>query len=197
VGPGNTAAVVGDLAVGDHVARHWACHTDDGRHAPCGGEMDVAASRLALTRNGQDGQAWWASVVGGKSRGRRSDSRARAWHVRSGCDGGCTTGIPSSRVVRVTAAAGGGREAGLEGSAVRLDPHTEPVWEAVRVLGGADAGEAVGGDTAAAVGVGSRWEEEGGGALQAQAAGGRAAHGGVDEGEVQEEGCGRAVSCCP
>ena len=170
--------------------------------------MDVAASRLAPTQagNGQDGQAWWASAVGGRSRGRRSDSRARAWHVRNGWDGGCTTGIPSSRVVRVTAAAaGGGREASLEGSAVRLDPDTR-LWEAARVPVGVDAVEAVGGGTAAAagapeapVGVASRWEEEeeGGGSLQAWAAGGRAAHGGVEEGEVQEEGCGRAVSCCP
>ena len=79
-----------------------------------------------------------------------------------------------------------------------------PGWEAARVLGGAGVGEAVGGGTEAAaaapetvVGPESRWEEEGGGALQAWAAGAREAHEGVDEGEVQEEGCGRAVSCCP
>ena len=78
---GGIAVLGADLAVGARVARHWVYRMDGEEHAPCGGEADAAASRLAPTQagNGQDGQAWWASVVGGKSRGRRSagsDSRA-------------------------------------------------------------------------------------------------------------------------
>ena len=73
VARGSRAVVV----VGVRGARHWACHINAERYAPCGKQMDVAASHLALTPagNGQDGQAWWVAFVGPKSRRGTGPSR--------------------------------------------------------------------------------------------------------------------------
>ena len=124
------------VVVGVRGARHWACHINAERYAPCGKQMDVAASHLALTPagNGQDGQAWWVAFVGPKSRRGTGPSR----HLGAASQGGCTNGIPSSYVVRVTAATDEGSRPGLDGAAARLNRHSMP--DQALVARGAEGG---------------------------------------------------------
>ena len=119
------------VVVGVRGARHWACHMNAGRYAPCGRQMDVAASPAD---NGQDGQAWWVAFVGPKSRRGTGPSR----HLGAASHGGCTNGIPSSYVVRVTAATDEGSRPGLGGAAARLSRHSMP--DQALVARGAEGG---------------------------------------------------------
>lgn len=161
-----------------------------------------------------DGQAWLGYAGVAQSRGRKSDSPAPVWHVRSERAGCCRGGIPVPRVAaarETTEAADGGRRAGSWGSEARQARHMASGWEAARgpaggaaavaqaeevEEGGGRTEEAAGAPVAAAEGAATANTVDGAGAgLQAWAERGQA--GAVDGEERGEEQKDRAVSCCP